>query len=112
MKGNTTPQWLDFLSAPNYLPFTLSARESCPKSITLYRGRNVAAVEEKSFVIVCVICMKEFKCDLKVTFLSTNVISIPGCPLEEYLKKILTIKGREGECVIYCKSTNKLKYLK
>lgn len=58
-----------------------------PQSITLHRGRNVAAAEEKSFVTVCVICMKEFKCDLKVTFLSTNVISVPGCAVEEYLKK-------------------------
>lgn len=27
MKRNTTPQWLDFLSAPNYVPFTLDSHE-------------------------------------------------------------------------------------
>lgn len=52
----------------------------------------MAAGGEKSFVIVCVICMKEFKCDLKVSFLSTNVISIPGCALEENLKKKKEVK--------------------
>lgn len=30
MKGNTTPQWLDFLSAPNYFSIHSGGRESHP----------------------------------------------------------------------------------
>lgn len=33
MKRNTTPQWLDFLSAPNYSPFTVNGLESCPLGV-------------------------------------------------------------------------------
>lgn len=34
MKRNTTPQWLDFLSALNYSPFTLSGlNKLCPPGV-------------------------------------------------------------------------------
>lgn len=40
MKGNTTPQWLDFLSAPHRFPLTLHGRERAPPQ-EYYTGRKL-----------------------------------------------------------------------
>lgn len=46
MKRNTTPQWLDFLSAPNYFPFTLNGlNEFCPQGVLRRTEAETVCVE-------------------------------------------------------------------
>lgn len=55
MKRNTTPQWLDFLSAPNNFPFTLNGHEFSPPGVlhcTEIETVRMFAVKGKLYVNV------------------------------------------------------------